>query len=713
MEITRWRSKLEAFVFSNKTDKIKTLNIPFPLPVDMLHRAFRFVRGLHPDDATAERIVLAAASDFFGPLRRQSGEEEVESGSGPITLSEADLFQISVFETSDKWAHDQEKRQLEQSQQPGIRGNVYRPTPNDMLVRYVAFLVSRTMLREWPHVVLGLGRHLYQYQTDELGRLISHLFPITIVGEEQNEASSVSRFLAESSNHRGRLFRTLRIRFPTLDVYETTTEGGTIRTREPTDVEKNLVSTTLDYVTPWGTDCPGGLSVPRGLFCKIKAKEHFKRIHALVHTECAGLQGLITGYNTEIQEQQPDNPLTLPSDMLGIPKFSSSDPLGTEGDNRRTPTMPPDSEDDMQGTERFNAKPLSDRQINTILDGWSRSHYRRTHYRTGLMTVYIDGEERAQFDPREGPCPPLQVWAGATHLQVFGRDDDGAFVIAMVLLHNMATTEGKRRVTLDSGHKLLLTVSDISEETEQFRLQLTCRETWRASLKNPFKFLRALWAERTSWRWRFIAPVLQPSVVIVSAASLIMLAAIATYSLLSPIPKANSPEVAQDVRTIMEEELEEALRELGVVLRNIDDLPGNGESVISQYLEASSRREGLLGVTPRLMSSANVSWLQRRVSDFLDLSPEELPGFQSLVSKYLELSPDDISKLKDAVLRRDEFPVITLSDDQLRLMNGFLFHPRGLSPEEQSRALHLLDDIRKKKILQESAQPSESGTSAR
>jgi hypothetical protein len=73
----------------------------------------------------------------------------------------------------------------------------------------------------------------------------------------------------------------------------------------------------------------------------------------------------------------------------------------------------------------------------------------------------VDGEERWQFDPREGVCGPFSVPVGASYLEVFGDDDHGALLLAVVPLpepsgmgqhqprHLYVTLEGGQTVTIE------------------------------------------------------------------------------------------------------------------------------------------------------------------------------------------------------------------------------------------------------------------------
>ena len=316
------------------------------------------------------------------------------------------------------------------------------------------------MERRAHHVVLGLARYLYQYQLDHVGRLIFHLFPAN-----NSPAHNISR-------NNGYLLRSLKRRFFTLPIETTVTDGERVRTREPHDHDKRLVFATLEHVTPWGTHCPNSgslLALFNGSGDQAAEWQHF---HALIHAGCAGLARLIIAC-----QEKTTMPFENPDDMLKIPDFPCSN--DAEGDHP----------DGTQGGDRFNPEALGDTEAGLVLDSWFRSQQRRRNCPTGLLQVRVDGEERAWFDPREGPCPPLQVSVDASYLEVYGRDDEGMCLLAVFPLYGLEDGD-ELRVRLEGGQRFRLTALSAAEAADQITLELRFWTAWHASPETLFQNLR-------------------------------------------------------------------------------------------------------------------------------------------------------------------------------------------------------------------------------
>jgi hypothetical protein len=93
----------------------------------------------------------------------------------------------------------------------------------------------------------------------------------------------------------------------------------------------------------------------------------------------------------------------------------------------------------------------------------ARNQQRRGAYRGRQLRVCIDGHERWQFDSRIGVYGPFSIPLSATYLEVFGDDDDGALLLAVLPLPESAVVESDGAqhlfVTLEGGQTLAFEVA--------------------------------------------------------------------------------------------------------------------------------------------------------------------------------------------------------------------------------------------------------------
>ena len=238
-------------------------------------RAFRLAYTLHPERTTAARVVLQTLCDFpavWGKTRVAIDSEEAN-------------LQAYLFAVSRIWEKDQELHADPQKRK--CRGNSYCPTPEDMSVRYVELLVTRSIERGSFYAAVGLGHHLYQ--NDPLVRRLIHILPRESFPESYPETWKT---YAECINRTaGNLQSSLRNRFPT--TYHTI-EWLQQDTSSQMAV---LVCSCLGALKPWGTKCrKNGTSILdlfAGSSSQAARKEESERtrIHALIDTGCAGWSG--------------------------------------------------------------------------------------------------------------------------------------------------------------------------------------------------------------------------------------------------------------------------------------------------------------------------------------------------------------------------------------------------------------------------------------
>lgn len=105
-------------------------------------------------------------------------------------------------------------------------------------------------------------------------------------------------------------------------------------------------------------------------------------------------------------------------------------------------------------------------------------------YRARRLQVYLDGEERWQYDPRVGVCEPFLVPLSASSLELFGDDAEGPLLLAVFSLPEpeVAEADGALHlsVTLEGGQTVALAISlgeGTGGEEHAYVMQLTYTES--------------------------------------------------------------------------------------------------------------------------------------------------------------------------------------------------------------------------------------------
>ena len=278
-----------------------------------IQQVYQLAHYLHPDRLVALQITQEALFDWLPVLLKGQHKRHQQRGIlarirggkplQPYKLSfpRQGLLQVSVYHVSERWERDQEQQTF------CLQDNSYHPTPDDLLIRYVKYLVACTMERHVIYSALALGCQLYQYSPTQISQLAPDFFP------EDN----IRRVY-------GTLLDWIRARFPTLPLEQRPPYGTRkVRTRPPLAHERSLIFEALEKCTPWWTPCLqpteslldlfAALPEPAGQTCPDTGK----RLHALIHPACAGLERFIRAYNQEM----PTMPFDDPHDRLEVPAF--------------------------------------------------------------------------------------------------------------------------------------------------------------------------------------------------------------------------------------------------------------------------------------------------------------------------------------------------------------------------------------------------------
>lgn len=414
---------------------------------------------LHPDPTWKIPTRIVAEAFEWAAIRQQT-QERRPAARHPYkpVMPDAALFQLGVYRASSAWERDQESAEPQ-------REPVYRPTADDLLVRYLAFLVAKTVELNSRHVAVGLGCHLYRYRPLEISGLAPTLF----------DEGNIKRV-------KGRIGRWIKERFPAESCFPINGR------RTPSDHERALVRKALIAFAPWGVPhlSPNSLILD-SYFGDDSPQAEWERIHLLVDPKCAGLVRLIAEYNESLT-RSTNMRLDDPDNKLEVPEFGNA--------------APP------QSSDRFTPARLTARELTIIKEAmlyrFDLNQRRRRQFSAGLLSVRAEGEVISQFAPGRENCQQLPVPLSASYLEVYGQqEEEEELLLAVFPLPGPEADEPAHFFVHENGWSFELTVYPLQEENEEANERLVRLEygavgalipyhlTTEATLLNTGKFVRA------------------------------------------------------------------------------------------------------------------------------------------------------------------------------------------------------------------------------
>jgi hypothetical protein len=136
--------------------------------------------------------------------------------------------------------------------------------------------------------------------------------------------------------------------------------------------------------------------------------------------------------------------------------------------------------------------PLSRTALIFLKRSVAQHQRRRRLHRAGRLRLCIDGEERWQCDPGVGVCGPFSVPLGASHLEVFWEDNEGALLLAVFPLPEPKLVEDERGqdmfVTVEGGQIVAIKISlgdSLDGEVREYVLHLTYVESTAVDTQGP------------------------------------------------------------------------------------------------------------------------------------------------------------------------------------------------------------------------------------
>jgi DNA-directed RNA polymerase specialized sigma24 family protein len=274
-------------------------------------QAFDQAYILHPRTDVALRVTMDAC-DVLTLLEATQARRRRSTGHYKTSIPSERLLQFAVFLVSHIREVDQE------SPRPMMEPK-YKPTRDDLVVRYVKHLIWKTTLLNCRYVAVGIGCLLYSYKPSEIADLLG-LFE---EGNLRHIKMRITRDLIKRFSHSGVV----------------PVESRSIRTRPANDHDRMLVQQALQAFTPWQSDhitppSPGSL-ILETLFAENNPISDWDRKHALIDPQCAGLERLVNEYNAYFTSSSYRPRLADPLESLVVPDFEGTPTPPLQRFNRR------------------------------------------------------------------------------------------------------------------------------------------------------------------------------------------------------------------------------------------------------------------------------------------------------------------------------------------------------------------------------------------
>jgi tetratricopeptide (TPR) repeat protein len=396
---------------------------------DILQRAFLLICALHTDRAVA-LCVLQDSFDFLAVTGRDQQRRSESDRAYKVRIPEESWLQFSVYRASELWEKDQEF--AHPRKKPG-----YKPTGDDLRVRYVKTLVWKVMDRPSRYAAVAFGSLLHTYQPHEISALSEDVF----------SSDNIRRCKSTT-------FEQIELRFR--HVSGLFNGRGQVALEVPTSHQRELIQSSLSRLAPWCSSCPatnGRAPVApllEAYFSRESSRTEWERTHVLCHPECGGLAKLVREYNFNLARGS-EMCLDDPDDKLGSPKFG--DLRGPDKDGGDGGPSDPGG--------RFSPSPLTYYELSSVKHSFERNQRRRRDFHSGRLRVYVDGEETAAST--DGYLvEPFFIHRAASCIEIFGEDDEGELLLAVFPLANPESGEGateRASVTLEGGQTLKLSTS--------------------------------------------------------------------------------------------------------------------------------------------------------------------------------------------------------------------------------------------------------------
>jgi hypothetical protein len=423
---------------------------------EMAGRAFGLAYFIHGDRGVALSVVrealskleVAAAAQFkrlyYTPTRRPLWRRSAPSGGRTkVSLSDLHLLQRLVYVESEPYERASERRREELRE-------------DELLVHFVKHLIRISIKRNSFYVALGVSRLLHDYSTSET----MEIYNVVVQDPERVKDDYYYR------SRKGRLLQEVKERFEDfVSVCRVQRGEERFQTSDSPGAFAELVAECLRQFSPWHSACP----VPCGYdpttdeiptlssaHLGDEDRAEINRIHAVVHPDCYELL-------TSSLRLEP------PALRLSVPRFH----LPNGKNNMHGP----------KGQPRRPAPPLGADELEALKRTLSEQSARRRAAHASLLSVAVDGAERARLDLEVCGSVSLALKDGDELVEVSALDGNRRTLLATHLLGGEpceGAAPGESEVVLEGGQKLTFSLSPARVEAgdaARASLSVTYRET--------------------------------------------------------------------------------------------------------------------------------------------------------------------------------------------------------------------------------------------
>ena len=360
-------------------------------PAELLQRGFELAYFLIPNRVTAIDILTRALEKIRARSRREMKrlywrDKHAERPVRRIARSDMDMLQWLIM--------------LEAEQDERVQERAGSISPGGMAIRYIKHLVQITSALSSFYVNVGVSRLLHNYSTSEAQRVYEMLTSRFLGPDEYRRAKSA--LMDKMSERFAGFLKIARV------------DHGELRfeTSENQEQWAIAVSDSLSVFTPWSTQgyCAQFVSVNGNTKLKATQKaadtdqneSELRCCHILIEPTC---------YDQLMEDLAFDAPET----RLALPRFVMPDKQEESDDNNVQPRRPPE---------------LSQEDLDQIQQRLAVMDARRRNANPRIVTIIIDGVEHAQLDLTKKHQSQVGLEAGASLIEIRGRDERGDLLLA-------------------------------------------------------------------------------------------------------------------------------------------------------------------------------------------------------------------------------------------------------------------------------------------
>lgn len=365
---------------------------------DLLAKGFQLAHFIYPDRATAIQVLSTA----FNRLNAQHGcerkrsywrDKHLKRRIYRISKNQADILQWLIYFESEHFERQQECLGLQ--------------TQEDMVVRYIKFLLQITTARSSFYVCVGVQRLLHHYSTAETQRSYEFLSDRYPGSDEYRRA-------------KGALMGRIQTRFCEFLKFAKADNGEvTFDSTDDSSRWTNLVRECLVAFTPWTT--VDNCLIPNGF-----------------HHQSQDLPNLLSGVGHQKQDQDEIElnrchcfidpvchrrllsalGLDAPEKRLTLPRFF------TNKTGKSEPDLP----------RRASGPGLTDAERSTIKNNLAADIRRRDRVSPATVRILVDDNEVMHGSVNLGSDVAFEIAEGARLIEILTSDEQGEFVVATQII---------------------------------------------------------------------------------------------------------------------------------------------------------------------------------------------------------------------------------------------------------------------------------------